>query len=438
VSPPASELITSQALAGRMARVVPGGVNSNVRLDAAGTFFARGKGAWLWDFEGGDYIDYVLGQGPAFLGHANENVLRHVTEAIQDGMTFGAQTAVELAACELLVETLGWPEMVRVGMTSTESVQAALRLARSATGRSLFVRFRGHYHGWLDNVLVDSSEPWPKLVTAGQWPESLAESVMIEWNDLEALESVIDEHPGQIAAVLTEPMMLNSGAILPEPGFLEGVRRLCDRAGIVLIFDETITGFRLAPQGAAGRFGVTPDLAVYGKAVAGGYPASVLAGSATLMQLFASGTNHSGTFNANVLSCAAILGALTEMTANPIHRHVEQTGTELIARLEGLISDLGVPLVIRGLPPAFYLGFAVDEAVRDYGGTQRADTARYRRLVRHAKASGLWLTSRGIWFLSAAHDSVTTAATLGRMRRALEALLAEEAASAAIPGIRPS
>jgi glutamate-1-semialdehyde 2,1-aminomutase len=426
VSPSASELVTPQALAGRMARVVPGGVNSNVRLDAASTFFARGKGAWLWDLEGNDYVDYVLGQGPAFLGHANEGVLRRVTEEIRSGMTFGAQTAVELAACELLVETLEWPEMVRVGMTSTESVQAALRLARSATGRSLFVRFRGQYHGWLDNVLVDSSEPWPRLASEGQLPESLSQSVMIEWNDLDALSSVIDRCEGQIAAVLTEPMMLNAGAILPEPGFLEGLRRLCDAAGIVLIFDETITGFRLALQGAAGRFGVTPDLAVYGKAVAGGFPASVLAGSAALMQRFATGTNHSGTFNANVLSCAAICGSLEQMTENPVHARVEQTGTELMALLASLFAELGVPLVVRGLPAAFYVGFDSGEPVRNYGDLQRSDPARYRRLVSQAKASGLWLTSRGIWFLSAAHDAVTTAATIERLHRALDALRTEE------------
>jgi glutamate-1-semialdehyde 2,1-aminomutase len=429
VGPQSSGLVTSQVLADRMARVAPGGVNSNVRLDVASSFFARGKGAWLWDVEGRDYVDYVLGQGPAFLGHANERVLRHVTEAVRGGMTFGAQTEVELAACELLVETLGWPEMVRIGMTSTESVQAALRLARSATGRSLFVRFRGQYHGWLDNVLVDSSEPWPKVASEGQLPESLSQSVMIEWNDLEALRAVVEQSDGRIAAILTEPMMLNAGAIVPEPGFLEGVRELCDEAGIVLIFDETITGFRLDLQGAVGRFGVTPDLAVYGKAVAGGFPASVLAGSADLMQRFAHGTNHSGTFNANVLSCAAICGALEEMSEVGVHRQVEQTGTTLMVDLGNLFAELELPLAVRGLPPAFHVAFDTTEPIRNYGDLQRTDASRYRRLVQHARDNGLWITARGIWYVSAAHDGQSSLATLDRLRRALEDLLAEESMS---------
>jgi glutamate-1-semialdehyde 2,1-aminomutase len=429
VGPHSSELVTSQVLANRMAQFVPGGVNSNVRLDVAATFFARGEGAWLWDVEGRDYVDYVLGQGPAFLGHANSRVLRRVTEAVQDGMTFGAQTEIELAACELLVETLGWPEMVRIGMTSTETVQAALRLARSATGRPLFVRFRGQYHGWLDNVLVDSSEPWPKPASDGQLPESLAQSVMLEWNDLDAVATAVEQHEGRIAAVLTEPMMLNSGAIVPEPGFLDGLRRVCDQAGIVLIFDETITGFRLGLQGAAGRFGVVPDLGVYGKAVAGGFPASVLAGPAELMQRFGNGTNHSGTFNANVLSCAAICGALEEMSDLPVHRQVERTGAELMTGLAELFAELDLPLAVRGLPPAFHVAFDTTEPVRNFGDLQRCDGARYRRLVRHAKANGLWLTARGVWYVSAAHDEQTTSVTLSRLRQALADLQAEELAS---------
>ena len=403
-----------------MVKVVPGGVNSNVRLEVAQRYFARGAGARLWDTDGQEYIDYVLGQGPAFLGHAHPRMLAGVTESIAAGMTFAAQTEIELEAAESLVKALVWADMVRIGMTSTESVQAALRLARAATGRRLFLRFRGQYHGWLDNVLVNSQEPWPRVASDGQLASSLDESITIEWNDLEAVHQALAENPGQIAAIITEPMMLNAGAILPEPGFLEGLREITTAHGIILIFDETITGFRLGPRGAIGRFGVEPDLAIFGKAVAGGFPASVLAGNADLMSRFAKGTNHSGTFNANVLACAAIVHALAIMQSTPIYDTVERTGGQLMASLRGLFADFDLQLQVRGLPAAFHVAFDTADPVRSFADLQRADSERYRRLVPHAIDSGVWITGRGIWYVSGAHDDATNDATLARMTNALK------------------
>ena len=409
-----------------MVKVVPGGVNSNVRLEVAQRYFARGAGARLWDTDGQEYIDYVLGQGPAFLGHAHPRMLAGVTESIAAGMTFAAQTEIELEAAESLVKALVWADMVRIGMTSTESVQAALRLARSATGRRLFLRFRGQYHGWLDNVLVNSQEPWPRVASDGQLASSLDESITIEWNDLEAVHQALAEHPGQIAAIITEPMMLNAGAILPEPGFLEGLREISTAHGIILIFDETITGFRLGPRGAIGRFGVEPDLAIFGKAVAGGFPASVLAGNADLMSRFAKGTNHSGTFNANVLACAAIVHALAIMQSTPIYDTVERTGGQLMASLRALFADFDLQLQVRGLPAAFHVAFDTADPVRSFADLQRADSERYRRLVPHAIDSGVWLTGRGIWYVSGAHDDATNDATLARMTSALKKFVEHE------------
>ena len=417
---------TGAQLFERMARVVPGGVNSNVRLEVAQRYFSHGSGPWLWDSEGRDYIDYVLGQGPAFLGHAHPRMVAGVTESIAAGMTFAAQTEVELEAAEGLVNALGWPDMVRIGMTSTESVQAAFRLARAATGRRLFLRFRGQYHGWLDNVLVNSQDPWPRVASNGQLASSLDESITIEWNDLEAVRQAVAEHPEQIAAIITEPMMLNAGAIMPQPGFLEGLREISQTHGIVLIFDETITGFRLGLQGAIGRFGVEPDLAIYGKAVAGGFPASVLVGSARLMSLFANGTNHSGTFNANVLSCAAIVHALAIMQSTSIYDDVERTGGQLMASLGALVAEFDLQIQVRGLPAAFHVSFDTTDPVTSFSDLQRADSDRYRRLVPHAIDAGVWLTGRGIWYVSGAHDDATNDATLARMRKALATFVEHE------------
>ncbi len=406
-------------MAERMARVVPGGVNSNVRLEVADRFVARGLGARIWDVDGNDYVDYVLGQGPAFLGHAHPRILARVQAEIAHGMTFGAQSEVELLAAEALIDALGWAEMVRIGMTSTETVQAAFRLARTRTGRPLFLRFRGQYHGWLDNVLISPAEPTPAPASRGQLPEALDQSITIEWNDVASLRGTLDRHGDRIAAVITEPMMLNAGAILPEAGFLETIRAECSARGILLILDETITGFRLGPRGAVGRFGVVPDLAIYGKAVAGGFPASVLAGSAELMSEFASGTNHSGTFNANVLACAAIVAAMEVMADGEVHATVEATGSDLMDQIRSLLSERDLPVQVRGLPAAFHLSYDDDLPVRNYADLLRGDAARYGRLVHAARDHGLWLTGRGIWYVSAAHDRTTTADTLERLARAI-------------------
>lgn len=411
---------TRSDLTARLAAAIPGGVNSNVRLEVADVVFIKGEGPRLWDVDGTEYLDYVLGQGPAFLGHAHPRMTSAVADAIGRGMTYGAQSRVELVAAERILQTLGWADMVRIGMTSTETVQAALRVSRAATGRPLFLRFRGQYHGWLDNVLVSPMDPWPSPASPGQVPQALDESVTIEWNDLAAVQAAFDTHPGRIAAIITEPVMLNAGSILPDPGFLQGLREIATREGAVLIFDETITGFRIDRRGAVGKFDVVPDLAVYGKAVAGGFPASVLAGRADLMSLFANGVNHSGTFNANVLSCAAIAEAMAIMEEDAVHEQVVRTGTSLMEGIRGVIADLNVQAQVRGLPAAFHVTFDVDRPVRCYQDLLEADAARYRSFAGSAaRDAGLWLASRGIWYVSASHDEATTAETLERLRTAL-------------------
>ncbi len=408
-------------IAQRLAQSVPGGVNSNVRLEVADVVFARGQGSRLWDVDGREFIDYVLGQGPAFLGHAHPRMLQAVTDAIASGMTYAAQSEVELLAAERILSTLGWAEMVRIGMTSTETVQAALRLSRAATGRPLFLRFRGQYHGWLDNVLVSPAEPWPGLASPGQVAAALDESIMVEWNDLEAVEQAFQTHPGRIAAVITEPVMLNAGSILPQTGFLEGLRSITQQHGAVLIFDETITGFRIDLRGAVGKFSVVPDLAVYGKAVAGGYPASVLAGRADLLSLFATGTNHSGTFNANVLSCAAIAQAMEIMSDEPVHASVEAVGSSLMQGLQEVFRDAGLPVQVRGLPAAFHVSFDTPDPVICYQDLLRADSTRYRSFAATvARDCGIWLTGRGIWYVSVAHTREDVDQTLDRVQQAVK------------------
>jgi glutamate-1-semialdehyde 2,1-aminomutase len=415
-----SVVVGSTQLRERAERRIPGGVNSNVRLDAPRIFFARGQGARLWDVDGRDYVDYLLGQGPAFLGHAPEPVLRAVAEACRNGNVFGAQHPLEVTAAERLCDLLAWPEMVRFGMTGTEMVQAAIRLARAATGRRRIVRFEGHYHGWLDNVLVAPEPGGAAPASAGQPAEALADSIVLPWNDLAALTELIEREGGDVCAVLMEPMMLNAGSIQPLPGYLEGVRRLCSRHGIPLVFDEVITGFRLALGGAAARFGTTPDLAVYGKAMAGGWPVAALAGRASLMELFGSGgVTHAGTFNANVMGVAATVATLEVLESEPPYDRIERIGSQLMDALRELAADASVPLRVRGLPVAFHASFGDDGDVRDFRDLERLDASRYQRFAARLVEEGVWVAGRGIWYVSAAHGEGEVEVTVERARAAL-------------------
>ena len=412
----------SEALAERARRRAPGGVHSNVRLDAPAIFFARGEGAWLWDVDENDYVDYLLGQGPAFLGHAPRPVLEAVENACRAGMVFGAQHPLEVEAAERLCAMLGWADEVRFGTSGTEMVQAALRVARAATGRRCFVRFEGHYHGWLDNVLVAVGGEGAGPASSGQLPEALDPSITLPWNDLSAVASAFDRHPGEIAAVLMEPMMLNAGAILPRPDYLAGVRELCDRYGSLLIFDEIITGFRIAPGGAAERFGVVPDLATYGKALAGSWPVGALAGPRQLMEPIGTGeVNHSGTFNANRMAMAAVAATLELLAEQPPYAELARVGDRLMTELSALGRDVG--LRVQGLPMAFHVSFGPEAAeVRDYRSVKALDAARYRKLAELLWDEGVWVAARGIWYLSAAHGDRELDMTLERVASALRRL----------------
>lgn len=413
--------VLSARLEERALRRLPGGVNSSVRLEAPPVFFARGRGAWLWDVDGNDYVDYLLGQGPAFLGHSPEPVLDAVERACRDGMVFGGRHALEVEAAELMCEMLGWPDLVRFGSTGTEMVQAALRLARAATGRWRFVRFEGHYHGWLDNVLMSFQDGRPSVASAGQLPDQLEHAYVLPWNDLDALRTLLAERGNEVGAVLMEPMMLNAGAILPKLGFLEGVRKLCRQHGALLLYDEVITGFRLGPVGAAGRFGVEPDLAVYGKAMGSGWPVAALAGRADVMEPLRGPVIHSGTFNANVMAMAATLATLQVLKDDPPYERIDRVGGQL---MEGLmeVARGRAPLRIQGLPVAFHASFGGDSEAGDYRGVVAMNAEGYRELASWLIEEGVWVAGRGIWYLSGAHGERELEITLERADAAFRRL----------------
>lgn len=426
----------SQRLLERARRVLPAGVTSNVRAAERPfpLFFARAEGAILTDVDGNAYIDYVLGQGPMLLGHSHPAVLAAVERAMRRGQLFAGQHELEIEVAETLTRLIPCAEMCRFGLSGSELVQAALRLARAVTGRALVLRFEGHYHGWFDNVLLSVAPPLdragprerPRPVpgSAGQVASVLADTLVLPWNDLKLVDALFAERGHEIAAILTEPMMCNTGAIPPAPGFLEGLRRICDQYGALLIMDEVITGFRLGLSGAQGRFGVTPDLAVFAKAMGGGFAVAALVGQRALMERLAHDVNHSGTFNGNVIAMAATAAALAELERDDgaVYRQIEALGTLLMDGIRVLAQRHDLPLLVQGFPAAFHAAFTELSAIREYRDyALHCDRERYGRFKVALLKRGVRVIDRGIWYLSAAHTQEQIARTL----EAVDAALAE-------------
>jgi glutamate-1-semialdehyde 2,1-aminomutase len=414
--------------------VLAGGVSSNVRLlgKPHPLFFERAEGAMIYDVDGNGYIDYVLAQGPMILGHSHPNVLAAVNTAMQKGQLFAGQHQLEIDLAQKMVEIVPSAELCRFGLSGSEMVQAAMRLARAATKRNLILRFEGHYHGWFDNVLISVAPPLdqagprehPNAVpgTPGQTQSSLEDFVVLPFNDLALVEELFARQGDQIACVMLEPMMCNTGAITPEPGFLEGLRRLCDLHGAVLYFDETITGFRLSLAGAQGYFGVTPDLSSFAKAMAGGFANAALVGKRELMSLFAQGVNHSGTFNSNNISMAASVAAIAELERDngAVYRHIDKIGRQLMTGLTEIGRRHEVPLHVQGLSCAFHLSFNEEPPIRDYRDwATKADKERYSDFTLAMLTHGVRLIGRGIWYVSAAHTEDHVAQTLDAAEKSL-------------------
>ncbi len=424
----------SQALFERSQKSLAGGVSSNVRIAAKPLplFFESAAGACMTDVDGNEYIDYTLAQGPMILGHSPAAVLDAVNMAMRKGQLYAGQHQLEIDVAEQMVELVPCAELCRFGLSGSEMVQAAMRLARAVTGRRKILRFEGHYHGWFDNVLISLAPPLDKAgprkrpnvlpMTNGQTLSALDDFVVLPWNDLALVEQLFDEMGSEIAAVMTEPMMCNTGAIPPQPGFLQGLRDLCDEHGALLYFDETITGFRLALGGAQERFGVTPDLASFAKAMAGGFANAALVGKRELMQRFAEDVNHSGTFNSNVISMAASAATLAELRRDDgaIYRHIDKIGSALIDGVREIAARHGLPLHVQGLPCAFHLSFNEDPPIRDYRDYARhADKQRYEAFTVGLLERGVRAIGRGVWYVSAAHTEEHVEKTLEAIEEAM-------------------
>jgi glutamate-1-semialdehyde 2,1-aminomutase len=422
VQPDACRFDTSQALIAENARFSAGGVNSNFRLGMAEgpLVFERGEGAFLIDADGNRLIDYYCGMGATILGHTPPEVIAAVRAQVEKGIIFAGQTEVEFEAARLLCGRIPSAQRLRFASSGSEAVHVAVRLARAATGRRTLIKFEGHYHGWFDTILWSAapalnaagpaSAPIAVAGSAGQEAADADGLEVMGWNDLEAVEARLAR--GDVAAVLMEPAMCNQGAILPAPGYLEGVRAACTRHGTVLIFDEVITGFRLHRNGAQAMFGVTPDLSIFAKAIANGFPVAAVLGRADLLDLVVTGSVvHGGTYNAQPVTMAALVATQEALTAERHARACEQ-GLRLQEGVRAGLARAGIKAQVSGFPLVFHVAFGLEAPARCYRDIAAADKAAYVRFAHALLRRGVRVLERGAWFVSLEHDAGVIDATL--------------------------
>lgn len=382
----------------------------------------HGKGSKLYDVDGNKYIDYILGFGPMLLGHCPPAVDRAVAEQLKRGTHFSAPTPELGALSRRLTQVIPAAEKVVYQNSGTEVVMYTLRLARAFTGRYKIVKFEGQYHGWSDEekVSIDADtvadlgpreNPRKILPTKGQRLSSADDLILLPWNDLEALDRTLTQRREEIAAVLMEPCMCDSGPILPQPGYLAGVRELTRRHGVLLIFDEVITGFRLALGGAQAYYGVTPDIATFAKAIASGYPFGAVVGRRDVMDC---GVPASGTFNGNPVGVAAALATLEELSQPGVYARLEALGQQLEDGFQALGEKYRRKLYLRHLGSIFVLGFGYTQDLGDFRDwLTQADLAAYQRFVAGCEDYGVRFTDRrGREYLSTAHTQEDIRRTL--------------------------
>jgi glutamate-1-semialdehyde 2,1-aminomutase len=423
----------SRQLISEAGAYLPGGVNSNYRLGISPTplVFERAEGPYLYDVDGNRLIDYYLGMGPMILGHSPAPVIAAVIEQLQRGILFAGQSEVEYAAARLVCRMVPCAEMVRFGSSGSEMVQAALRLARAATGREIVIKFEGHYHGWLDNIhwsiappleqAGPADAPTPVPGSIGQDPLVGRHLEVLPWNNLELLAARLAR--GDVAAVIMEPAMCNTSAIIAADGYLEGVRQACSTSGSVLIFDEVITGFRVGPGGAQQRLGVTPDLATFGKAIANGFPVACLAGRATLMEQFVSRKiMHGGTYNAQPVAMAAAVATLSALADGQVYAELEQRGRRLMDGIERALAEADIAVRIQGFPQIFHVALGLDTPIVDYRSSLAADKVRYVKLTTSLLDRGVRALERGAWFLSSAHTDEVIDTTIAAVAAAAKTI----------------
>ncbi|MBM6721668.1 glutamate-1-semialdehyde 2,1-aminomutase [Pseudoflavonifractor phocaeensis] len=417
----------SEELYEQAVKVLPGGVNSPVRayraVGMAPRFITKADGPFLWDEDGKQYIDYVCSWGPMILGHNHPVIREAVERAVKDGLSFGAPTRREVEIAQLMVDLVPGIEMVRMVNSGTEAVMSAVRLARGATGRNKIIKFEGCYHGHSDCLLVNAGSS----ALAGGHPSSagvpediVKHTLTAQFNDLSSVEALLEAWPGQVACIIVEPVAANMGVVNPAPGFLEGLRRLCDKSGALLIFDEVITGFRLALGGAQEYFGVKADLVTFGKIIGGGMPVGAYCGSKALMEQVApcGPVYQAGTLSGNPVAMAAGLAQLTYLRDHPeVYTDIAAKAQWLAEGMRAAAAEAGVPVAVNQIGSLLSPFFTPTE-VSAFVDAKGSDVGRYAKYFQGMLHHGIALAPAQFeaMFVSAAHTQAELEATLAAVK----------------------
>jgi glutamate-1-semialdehyde 2,1-aminomutase len=424
---------TSQSLFSRAVNSIPGGVNSPVRAfkSVGGTpvFIKNAKGAYLYDEDGNRYIDYINSWGPMILGHAYEPLVKAIQDRVKDSTSFGAPTELEITIAELIKSMAPNIDLVRMVNSGTEACMSAIRLARGYTGRNKFIKFEGCYHGHADSFLVKAGSGMATLeiqavpgVTEGVAKDTLT----APYNNPEAVKVLINANPGEIAAIIIEPVAGNMGCILPKPGFLEGLRKICTKEGIILIFDEVMTGFRLAPGGAQEKYKIDADIITFGKVIGGGMPVGAFGGKKEIMSHIAplGKVYQAGTLSGNPIAMSAGITLLQTLKDNPgIYSDLEEKGAYLEAGLHDVLKKSGKNYVINRLGSMISIHFSKKE-VTNFADASESDNQLFKKFFHAMLERGIYLPPSAFesWFLSNALTKEDLDATINAARESLDEL----------------
>jgi glutamate-1-semialdehyde 2,1-aminomutase len=412
----------SKELFAKARNLIPGGVNSPVRAGKAvgldPPFIHRAEGCFLWDVDGKRYIDYVCSWGPMILGHAHPDVVQALEERVPKGTSYGAPTALEVEMAGAIVDMIPSIEMVRMVNSGTEATMSAIRLARGFTGREKIVKFEGCYHGHADSLLVSAGSGVATFGIPGcpGVPADLAgHTLSLPFNDLEAFEKTMNRWGPEIAAVIVEPVPGNMGVIVPDHAFLHGLREMTEKDGILLIFDEVISGFRVSPGGAQGLYGIMPDLTCLGKIIGGGLPVGAYGGKRSVMARMAPEGEiyQAGTLSGNPLAMAAGLATLRALQKEGVYQQLEEKSQKLFSGLQEVAKQAGFDVVVNRVGSMGSLFFA-SESIGDFASVKRSDAGLFADFYAGMLEQGIYLAPSAFetWFVSTAHDEQSIEKTI--------------------------